>query len=114
VQLPFLQGNKELNDRDDDYVLIISLNSSNSSSSIEAYTPISSLNSSTLSQVYLSACDPADISIHNKINSLGSKSKKHVNLFSNVFLLTPLESMPKLNPNPPSTFTPTDRYTLEQ
>jgi hypothetical protein len=58
-------------------MLIISLDSSNSSSSIEAYTPISSLNSSTLSQIYLSACDPADIFVYNKINSLGSKSEKH-------------------------------------
>jgi hypothetical protein len=76
---------------------------------------------------------------------LGSKSEKHLNLFSNIFLLTrgrykpvakkvhpvigklpdksqivhkfignPLESMPKLNPNPPSIFEPTDWYTLEQ
>jgi hypothetical protein len=49
VQLPFLQGDEELNERDDDYTLIISLDSSNSSSSIKVYTPISSLNSSTLS-----------------------------------------------------------------
>jgi hypothetical protein len=69
-------------------VLIISLDSSNSSSSIEAYTPISSFHSSSLSQIYLSACDPADISIHNKINSLGSKSEKHLSLFSDVFLST--------------------------
>jgi hypothetical protein len=45
VQLPFLQGNEELSDKDNDYVLIISLDSSSSSSSIKAYTPISSLNS---------------------------------------------------------------------
>jgi hypothetical protein len=88
VQLPCLQGDEELNDRDDDYTLIISLDSSNSSSSIEAYTPISSLNSSSLSQIYLSACDPVDIYIHNKINSLGLKSEKHLSLFSNVFLST--------------------------
>jgi hypothetical protein len=144
VQLLVLQDNKELNDRDDDYALIISLNSSNSSSGIEAYTPISSLNSSTLSRIYLSACDPADISIHNKIDSLGSKIEKHLSLFSDVFLLTkykytpvakkihpgigelqdkfwseckiignPLKSMPKLNLNPPLTFTLTDQYTLE-
>jgi hypothetical protein len=54
MQLPFLQGDEELSDRDNDYVLIISLDSSNSSSSIEAYTPISSPDSSTLSRIYLS------------------------------------------------------------
>jgi hypothetical protein len=86
--IALLQGDKELNDRDDDYALIISLNSSNSLLSIEAYTPISSLNSSTLSWIYLSACDPANISVHNKIDSLGLKSKKYLSLFSDVFLST--------------------------
>jgi hypothetical protein len=145
MQLLFLQGDEELSDRNDDYVLIIYLDSSNSSSSIEAYTPISSLNSSTLSSIYLSTCDPAYISVHNKIDSLGSKSKKHLSLFSDIFLLSknkykpiakkvhpvigklpdkfqiehkiignPLESMPKLNLNPPSIFTPTNRYILKQ
>jgi hypothetical protein len=71
MQLPFLQGDEELSHRKDDYVLIISLNLSNSSSIIEAYIPISSPDSSTLPRIYLSACDPADISIYDKINSLG-------------------------------------------
>jgi hypothetical protein len=61
TQLPLLDS-KELIDREDDYAPIISLNLVNSSSIIEAYIPISSLKPSTLSQIYLSACDPVDFS----------------------------------------------------
>jgi hypothetical protein len=83
TQLPLLQCDKKLSDRDDDYILIIS---SDSLSSIKVYTSISSVNSSTLSQIYLSVCDPADISVYNKIGSLSSKSEKHLSLFSDIFL----------------------------
>jgi hypothetical protein len=114
-------------------------NFTNSLSSIKAYTFISSPDSFTLSWIYLSACDPTDISVYNKINSSGSKSEKHLSLFSDIFLSTKkkykpiakrvhpvigklpdkfwikhkiignlLKSMPKHNPNPPSTFELTD------
>jgi hypothetical protein len=43
-----------------DYALIISLDSVNSSAVVEAYTPIPSPDSSTLSHIYLSACDIPD------------------------------------------------------
>jgi hypothetical protein len=46
--------------RENDYALIISLNSVNSLAFVEAYTPILSLDSSTLSRIYLSACDSPD------------------------------------------------------
>jgi hypothetical protein len=48
TQLSFLDG-KELIDREDDYALIISLDSVNSSSTIEAYVPIPYLKPSILS-----------------------------------------------------------------
>jgi hypothetical protein len=47
-------------ERENDYVLIISLDSVNSSAFVEAYTPIPSSDSSTLSCIYLSACDSPD------------------------------------------------------
>jgi hypothetical protein len=47
-------------ERENDYVLIISLDSVNSSAFVEAYTPILSSDSSTLSCIYLSACDFPD------------------------------------------------------
>jgi hypothetical protein len=47
-------------ERKNDYVLIISLDSVNSSAFVEAYTPIPSPDSSTLSCLYLSACDFPD------------------------------------------------------
>jgi hypothetical protein len=46
---------KKLVERENDYVLIISLDSVNSSAFVEAYTPIQSPDSSTLSHIYLSA-----------------------------------------------------------
>jgi hypothetical protein len=47
-------------ERENDYALIISLNSMNSSAFVEAYTPIPSPDSSTLSHIYLSTCDFPD------------------------------------------------------
>jgi hypothetical protein len=47
-------------ERENDYALIISLDSVNSSVFVEAYTPIQSPDSSTLSCIYLSACDFPD------------------------------------------------------
>jgi hypothetical protein len=47
-------------ERENDYALIISLDSVNSSAFVGAYTPILSSDSSTLSRIYLSACDFPD------------------------------------------------------
>jgi hypothetical protein len=47
-------------ERENDYALIISLDSVNSSVFVEAYTPIPSPDSSTLSRIYLSTCDSPD------------------------------------------------------
>jgi hypothetical protein len=47
-------------ERENDYALIISLDSVNSSVFVEAYTPIPSPDLSTLSRIYLSACDIPD------------------------------------------------------
>jgi hypothetical protein len=47
-------------ERENNYALIISLDSVNSSAFFEAYTPIPSPDSSTLSRIYLSACDSPD------------------------------------------------------
>jgi hypothetical protein len=145
-------------DIENDYALIISFDSVNSSAVIESYTPLSSLDSSTLSCAYLSACDhPGLLITCNNINSFGStfdvftsnkngliKTQKHLDHSANIFLSSkkkykpvakkarlvigelpkkfhikhkiigdPLDTIPTLNPNPPS-FKPTDRYTLEQ
>jgi hypothetical protein len=47
-------------ERENDYALILSLDSINSSAFVEAYTPIPSPDSSTLSRIYLSTCDSPD------------------------------------------------------
>jgi hypothetical protein len=47
-------------ERKNDYALIISLDSVDSLAFVEAYTPIPSPDSSTLSCIYLSACDFPD------------------------------------------------------
>jgi hypothetical protein len=51
---------KGLVERKNDYVLIISLDSVNSLVFVEAYSPIPSSDSSTLSRIYLSTCDFPD------------------------------------------------------
>jgi hypothetical protein len=47
-------------ERENDYALIISLDSVNSLAFVEAYTPIPSSDSSTLACIYLSTCDLPD------------------------------------------------------
>jgi hypothetical protein len=47
-------------ERENDYALIISLDSVNSLVFVEAYTPIPSSDSSTLPRIYLSTCDLPD------------------------------------------------------
>jgi hypothetical protein len=87
-------------DRKNDYALIISFDSVNSSAVIESYTPLSSLHSSTLSCAYLSACDRPGLSTTcNNIDSFGStfdvftsiknslnKTQKHLSHSANIFL----------------------------
>jgi hypothetical protein len=57
-------------ERENDYALIISLDSVNSSAFVEAYTPILSSDSSTFSRIYLSACDFPDTSSSTLYNTI--------------------------------------------
>jgi hypothetical protein len=57
-------------ERENDYALIISLDSVNSSAFVEAYTPILSSDSSTLSRIYLSACDFLDTPLSTLYNTI--------------------------------------------
>jgi hypothetical protein len=88
-----------LTDKENDYALIISFDSVNSSAVIESYTLISSLDSSTLSCAYLSACDYPGLSTTcNNINSFDSteiftsikngliKTQKLLDHSANIFL----------------------------
>jgi hypothetical protein len=89
-----------LTDRENDYALIISFDSVNSSAVIESYTPLSSLDSSTLSCAYLSACDgPGLLTTCNNFDTFGStfdvftsnkngliKTQKHLDHSANIFL----------------------------
>jgi hypothetical protein len=66
-------------ERENDYALIISPDSFNSSAFVEAYTPIPSSDLFTLSRIYLSACDYPDTpsstlytTIHTPTNSTTS------------------------------------------
>jgi hypothetical protein len=68
-------------ERGNDYALIISLDSVNSLAFVGAYTPILSLDSSTLSRIYLSTCDFPDTpsstlynTIHTPADSMTSPS----------------------------------------
>jgi hypothetical protein len=79
-------------ERENDYVLIISLDSVNSSAFVEAYTPILSSDSSTLSRIYLSACDSPDTlsstlynTIHTPADSTTSPSD-HLVPYTDLFL----------------------------
>jgi hypothetical protein len=72
-------------ERENDYTLIISLDSVNSSAFVEAYTPILSSDSSTLSCIYSSACDFPDTpsstlynTIHTPADSMTSPSDRLV------------------------------------
>jgi hypothetical protein len=89
-----------LTDRENDHALIISFDSVNSSAVIESYTLLSSLDSSTLSCAYLSACDhPGLLTTCNNIDSFDStfniftsikngliKTQKHLDHSANIFL----------------------------
>jgi hypothetical protein len=82
-----------------DYVLIISLDSVNSLVFVEAYTPIPSSDSSTLSRIYLSACDFPDTpsstfcnTTHTPTNLMTSpsmtSSSTHLAPYTDLFLST--------------------------
>jgi hypothetical protein len=75
-------------ERENDYVLVISFDSVNSLAFVEAYTAIPSSDSSTLSRIYLSACDFLDTQSLTLYNTLH----------------TPADSMTS-----PSTTSPSDR-----
>jgi hypothetical protein len=86
-------------ERENDYALIISLDSVNSSAFVEAYTPIPSSDSSTLSHIYLSACDFPDTpsstlynTIHTPADSTTSPSttspSDRLAPYTNLFLST--------------------------
>jgi hypothetical protein len=90
---------KGLVERKNDYALIISLDSVNSLAFVEAYTPIPSSDSSTLSRIYLSACDYPDTpsstlynTIHTPTDSTTSLSttppSNHLAPYTNLFLST--------------------------
>jgi hypothetical protein len=126
-------------ERENDYVLIISLDSVNSLAFVEAYTPIPSSDSSTLSRIYLSACDAPDT----KSLTFSNTTYTHADSstfpsdclapYTNLFLSAKKKYKPvskkvhpvigelpenfciehKINPNP-LPFTPTDCYTLER
>jgi hypothetical protein len=78
-------------ERANDYALIISLDSVNSSTFVEAYTPILSSDSSTLSRIYLSTCDFPDTLLstfrnttHTPADSTTSSSK-HLAPYTDLF-----------------------------
>jgi hypothetical protein len=86
-------------ERENDYALIISLDSVNSSAFVEAYTPIPSSDSSTLSRIYLSACDFPDTpsstfynTIHTPADSMTSPSmtfsSTHLTPYTDLFVST--------------------------
>jgi hypothetical protein len=67
-------------ERENDYALVISLDSVNSSAFVEAYTPIPSPDSSTLSRIYLSACDFPDTqspTVYNTIHTPADSTTSH-------------------------------------
>jgi hypothetical protein len=81
-------------ERENDYALIISLDSVNSLAFVEAYTPIPSSDLSTLSHIYLSACDFPDTksstccnTTHTPSDSTTSASE-HLAPYTDLFLST--------------------------
>jgi hypothetical protein len=81
-------------ERENDYALIISLDSVNSSAFVEAYTPIPDPDLSTLSCIYLSVCDFPDTesstfcnTTHTPANSLTFASN-HLAPYTDLFLST--------------------------
>jgi hypothetical protein len=85
---------KGLVERENDYVLIISLDSVNSSAFVEAYTPIPSSDPSTPSRIYLSACDFPDTKLSTFCNTTHTPtdsstfSSKRLVPYTNIFLST--------------------------
>jgi hypothetical protein len=85
---------KGLVERENDYALILSLDSVNSSMFVEAYTPIPSPDSSTLSRIYLSACDFLDTESSTFCNTTHTPadsstfSSQHLMPYTNLFLST--------------------------
>jgi hypothetical protein len=85
---------KGLAERENDYTLSISLDSVNSSAFVEAYTPIQSPDSSTLSCIYLSACNFPDTESSTFCNTtntppdLTTSASKRLAPYTNLFLST--------------------------
>jgi hypothetical protein len=79
-------------ERENDYALIISLDSVNSSVFVEAYTPIPSPDPSTLSHIYLSTCDFPDAKSSTFCNTTYTSSDsttfapEHLAPYTNLFL----------------------------
>jgi hypothetical protein len=92
-------------ERENDYALIISLDSVNSSAFVEAYTPIQSPDSSTLSHIYLSACDFPDTELSTFCNTTNIYSNsafcaaKHLAPYTDLFLSTKKKYKPVDNLN---------------
>jgi hypothetical protein len=89
-----------LAERENDYALIISLDSVNSLVFVEAYTPIQSPDSSTLSHIYLSACDFPDTKSSTFCNTTNTPSdsttsaSKCLAPYTDLFLSTEKEYKP--------------------
>jgi hypothetical protein len=85
---------KGLVERENDYALIISLDSVNSLAFVEAYTPIPSSDSFTLSHIYLSTCDFPDTessTFSNAIHTpadLTTSASKRLAPYTDLFLST--------------------------
>jgi hypothetical protein len=81
-------------ERENDYVLIISLDSVNSLAFVEAYTPIPSTDSSTLSHIYLSTCEFPDTKLLTFCNTTYTHadsltvSSEHLTPSTDLFLST--------------------------
>jgi hypothetical protein len=86
-------------ERENDYALIISLDSVNSSAFVEAYTPIPSSDSSTLACIYLSTCDLPDTKLSTLSNTTythadSSTSSDRLAPYTNLFLSAKKEYKP--------------------
>jgi hypothetical protein len=94
-------------ERENDYALIISLDSVNSLAFVEAYTPIHSPDSSTLSCIYLSTCYFPDTESSTFCNTTSTPSNsmtsasKHLAPYTNLFLSTKKKYKPVAKKIPP-------------
>jgi hypothetical protein len=81
-------------ERENDYAFVISLDSVNSLAFVEAYTLIQSPDSSTLSHIYLSACDFPDTESSTFCNATNthsdsaSSTSKHLVPYTDLLLST--------------------------